>query len=95
MNFMWNGMNSRAPPAKSSPLLHFSREMIGVMRGLGIFLHVEKELVRGCSGSISWLSEGHRKEQAPRAVSGKNLRRKPERRMVKLKPSCAVRLQCG
>ena len=52
MNFMWNGINSRAPPAKSSPLLHFSIEMIGVMRGLGIFLHVEKELVRGCSGSI-------------------------------------------
>lgn len=52
MNFMWNGMNSRAPPAKSSPFLHFSIEIIGVMRGLGIFLHVEKELVRGCSGSI-------------------------------------------
>lgn len=83
------------PPAKCFPLLHFSSDTTGVTSGLRIFPVVEKEFTCGCSGSVLTALRGTQKRAGSSSLLSQNLRRKRERRVVQLKPSCMVQLQCG
>lgn len=91
---MWNGMNF-IPCLQRAPTFHFSREMIGMMRSLQDFPACRERvgmwlLWFNSHSSLRDTERSRLHELSQPKISGKS-----ERRMVKLKPSCAAHLQCG